>query len=129
MGRGQGQIICYKCTQLGHFTSNYQNPCTTCSYCNSFEHVIEYCLVLLAKLQERRGGNQQVQLILVEPCKEDPRVTFITRGGTIIGEDRVTLGKTAKGSGIIRDAEKAQLFIPRRDRHAFEEAINEFERD
>jgi hypothetical protein len=51
--------------QPGHLARDCQNPCTTCSYCNSFEHVIEDCPVLLAKLQERRGPQQnpQVQLI------------------------------------------------------------------
>jgi hypothetical protein len=99
-----------------------QNPCTTCNYCNSFDHVIEDCPVLLAKLQERRGGNQQVQLISAEPHGEDPRVIVITRGGIVTGEDRVTPGKTTEGSGIRRAAEKAQLFDPRRERHTFEEA-------
>jgi hypothetical protein len=48
--------------------------------------------VLLAKLQERRGPQQnpQVQLIYVEPRGEDPRVIVITRGGVVIGEDRIT---------------------------------------
>jgi hypothetical protein len=48
--------------------------------------------VLLAKLHERRGGNQQVQLITVEPHRADPRVVVITRGGTTTGEDGVTPG-------------------------------------
>jgi hypothetical protein len=50
MGQGRGQIICYNYTHPGHFTRDCQNPCTTYSYCNSFEHVIEYCPTLLAKL-------------------------------------------------------------------------------
>jgi hypothetical protein len=62
---------------------------------------------LLAKLQERRGGNQQVQLISVEPRDEDPRVDVITRGGVVTGKDKVTSGKTAEGSGIRRATEKA----------------------
>jgi hypothetical protein len=61
-------------------------------------------------------------LILAEPRGEDPRVIVITRGGIVTGEDRVTLGKTTEGSGIIRAAEKAQFFYPRRERHTFEEA-------
>jgi hypothetical protein len=94
MGRGRGQIICYNYAQLGHLARDCQNPCTTCSYCNSFEHVIEYCHAMLAKLQERRRGNQQVQLITAEPRGAYPKVTIITRGGVAIGEDRVTPGKT-----------------------------------
>jgi hypothetical protein len=94
MGRGRGHIIFYNYTQPGHLERDCQNPCTTCSYCNSFEYVIEYCPSLLVKLQERKGGNQQVQLISVEPHREDPKVVVITRGGTIIGEERVILGKT-----------------------------------
>jgi hypothetical protein len=54
----------------------------------------------MAKLQERRGPQQnpQIQLIKEEPHGADPRVAVITRGGTIIGEDRMTQGKTTKES-------------------------------
>jgi hypothetical protein len=55
MGWGRGQIIYYNCAQLDHLERDCQNPCTTYSYCNSFDHVIEECPVLLAKLQQRRG--------------------------------------------------------------------------
>jgi hypothetical protein len=98
MGRGRGQIICYNYTQLGHLARDCQNPCTTCNYYNSFEHVIEDCPAMLAELQERRGGKQQVQVIATEPRKLDPRVVVITRGGVATGEDRVTLGKITEES-------------------------------
>jgi hypothetical protein len=81
---------------------------------------------LLAKVQERRGGNQQVQLISAEPHSEEPRVIFITRGGVVTGEDRVTPGKTTDGSGIRRASEKVPLFDPRKEKHTFEEARREF---
>jgi hypothetical protein len=87
MGRGRCQIICYNFSQPSHLARDCQKPCTTCSYYNSFEHVIEDCPVLLAKLQKRQDGNQQVQLISVEPHGEDPRVAIITRGGVVTGED------------------------------------------
>jgi hypothetical protein len=65
-------------------------------------------------------------LISEEPRGEESIVVVITRGGIVTGEDRVTLGKTTEGSGIIRVAEKTQLFDPRRERHTFEEARKEF---
>jgi hypothetical protein len=75
---------------------DFQNPCTTCSYCNSFEHVIEYCPMMLAKLQERQGPQQnpQVQLIYAKTHGADPIFTVITQGGTFTGEDKATQGKT-----------------------------------
>jgi hypothetical protein len=69
---------------------------------------------LLAKLQERRGGNQKVQLISAEPHREDPRVVVITRGGIVTREDRVTPGRTTEESQIRRATEKKQLFDPRK---------------
>jgi hypothetical protein len=75
---------------------------------------------LLAKVQERQGGNQQVQKISAEPRGEEPRVSVITRGGVVMGEDRVTLGKTTDGSWIIRASEKTPLFDPRKEKHTFE---------
>ena len=112
MGRGQGQIICYNYEQPEHLARDCQNPCTTCNYCSSFKHVIEECLVLLGKLQERRGPHQnpQVQLTYVEPHREDPRVTVITRGGTVIGEYILTQGKITKDSGIGKATQKTQIF-------------------
>jgi hypothetical protein len=61
MGQGRGQIICYNYTQLGHLASGCQKPSTTCSYYNSFKHVIEDYPALLAKLQEKQGGNQLIK--------------------------------------------------------------------
>jgi hypothetical protein len=60
MGQGRGQIIFYNCAHLGHLERDFQNHCTTFNYCNSFDHVIEDYPTLLAKVQERQGGNQQV---------------------------------------------------------------------
>jgi hypothetical protein len=82
----------------------------------------------LAKLQEIRGPQQnpQVQLIYDEPHGEDPRVVVITRGGVVIGEDRITHGKTTKVLRIRKDAEKTQNLVAKKERHIFEEARKEF---
>jgi hypothetical protein len=131
MGQCQGHIICYKYAQPRHLARDCQNPCTNCSYCNSFEHVIEECPALLAKLQERRGPQQkpQVQLMYVEPRGEDPRVTIITIGGVVRGEDRLIQGKTTEDSGIRKAAEKTQTFDAKKERHIFEEERKEFKAD
>jgi hypothetical protein len=47
-----------------------------------------------------------VQPIYVEPRGEEPRFIFITRGGFVTGEDRVTQGKTIEESGIRKVVEK-----------------------
>jgi hypothetical protein len=63
---------------------------------------------LFAKLQEKRGPQQnpQIQLIKDEPHRVDPRVIVTTPGGIATRQDRVTQGKIAKDSGIKKDAEK-----------------------
>jgi hypothetical protein len=81
---------------------------------------------LLAKLKEKWVGNQQVKLILVEPRKEHPRVSVITRGGIVTGEDRVTPENTIEGLRIRRVAKKTQLFDPRNEKNMFKEARREF---
>jgi hypothetical protein len=131
MGQGRGQIICYNYMQPRHLARDYHNPFTTCSYCSLFEHVIEDCPVLLAKLQERRGPQQnpQVQPIYAEPRREDPRVVVITRGGAVTGEDKMTQGKTTKESGVRKAAEKTQNFDAKEEKKMFEEARKEFRGD
>jgi hypothetical protein len=73
---------------------------------------------LLAMLQERRGPQQnpQVQLIYVEPRREDPRVNVITRVCVVTREDRLTLGKTTKDSGVKKVVEKTQTFDAKKER-------------
>jgi predicted ThiF/HesA family dinucleotide-utilizing enzyme len=70
--------------------------------------------VLLAKLQERRGGNPQVQLISAEPRGVDPRVVVITRGGASTGEDKMSPTKTTDESGVKRTVEKTPEFDSRK---------------
>ena len=57
---------------------------TTCNYCKAFNHTIEECLVLLAKIQEKQQ-NQNVQFIGVEHSPLGPTVNVVTRSGAVIG--------------------------------------------
>ena len=87
--------------------------------------------MLLAKLQVKQGPQQnpQVQLIYVEPHGEDPIVVFITRGGIVTGEDRLTQGKNTEDSGIRKATEKTQMFDAKKERQMFEEERKEFRGD
>jgi hypothetical protein len=70
-----------------------------------------------------------VQLIYAEPHGEDPRVVFITRGGGVIGEYRLTQGKTTEDSGFRKATEKTQTFDAKKERQIFEEERKEFKAD
>ena len=87
--------------------------------------------MLLAKLQERRGTQQnpQVKLIYAETHGEDMRVIVINGGGVVTGEYRVTQGKTTKDSGVRKAVEKTQNFDAKKERRTFEDVRKEFRRD
>jgi len=87
--------------------------------------------VLMTKLQERRGpqNNPQVQLIYDEPHGADPRVIVITRGGVAIGEDRAAQGKTENDHGVRKSIEKTPTFDAKKERQIFEEERKEFKGD
>jgi hypothetical protein len=65
-------------------------------------------------------------LIKYEPRGEDPRVTVITRGGTVTREDKLTQGNTIEDSRIRKSIEKTQTFDAKKQRHIFEEKRKEF---
>ena len=56
----------------------------------------------------------------------DPRVVFITTGGTAIGKDKIILAKTTCESGVRRTIEKTPEFDLRKEKKIFEEARREF---
>jgi hypothetical protein len=63
-----------------------------------------------------------VQLIYVEPRREEPRVIVIKRGGVFTREDRMTEGKTTEELGVRNAAEKTQVFNAKKEKQIFEEA-------
>ena len=78
---------------------------TTGTYCKAFNHAIEECLVLLAKIPEKQQ-NQNVQFIGVEQWSLDPTMNVVMRSGVVTG------GKKAKPSGAwVRKAKEKQPTI------------------
>jgi hypothetical protein len=65
-------------------------------------------------------------LIKEEPHEADPKITIITRGGAITGEDKMIQVKTTKESGVRKVAEKTQIFYAKKEKQMFEEARREF---
>ena len=61
---------------------DYQSPTTTCNYCKSYDHSIEYCPTLIAKIREPKpAAHQNIQIIATEQEELEPRVNIVTRSG------------------------------------------------
>ena len=79
-GRGRGPIVRYNCGSVGHYSRDFQNPTTTCKYCNSYDHTIEECPILIAKIKDPKPAvNQNIQLIAAEQKEPEPRVNVVTQ--------------------------------------------------
>ena len=54
----------------------------TCNYFKSYDHAIEECPTLIAKIKEpKRVVHQNIQLIAAEQKEPEPRVNIVTRSG------------------------------------------------
>ena len=59
-----------------------QNPTTTCKYCKSYDHTIEECPILIAKIKDPKPVvNQNIQLIVAEQKEPKPRVNIVNHSG------------------------------------------------
>jgi len=53
-GRGSRQLICYNCEGLGHYACDCRNLMQpSCLYCTLFDHEIEDCPTLIARLHNK----------------------------------------------------------------------------
>ena len=81
------------------------NPVTTCNYCKSFNHTIEECSTLLAKIQEKKH-NQNIQFIGVEHYSLDPTVNVVTRSGMVTHGQQGKSKAKPTGSWVWKAKEK-----------------------
>ena len=81
-GRGRGLITCYNYGVVGLYARDCQSPTTTCNYCKSYDHAIEECPTLIAKIREPKlAVHQNIQLIAADQKEPEPRVNIVTRSG------------------------------------------------
>ncbi len=94
--------MCYNFGQLGHLARDFQNLTSICKYCKAFDHVINYCLVLIVKMKEKRNHatTRNVHMIAAKTRIEYPRVNVVTRGGAAIGSNRLNTGKEINGTWV-----------------------------
>lgn len=53
-GRGHEKLIFYNCEGLGHYSHDFTNPMhPSCKYCTLFDHEIEYCPTLIARIHDK----------------------------------------------------------------------------
>ena len=58
----------------------------TCKYCKSYDHPIEECPILIAKIRDPKPAvNHNIQLISTEQKEPEPRVNIVTRSGASTG--------------------------------------------
>ena len=99
-GRGRRELICYNCGGLGHYALDCTNPtCPSCKYCTLFDHEMEHCPTLIARIRDKGAlppqPTQNLQMMRSEPHEEYPNVNIMLQSGITTGDDK---GKKPKDS-------------------------------
>jgi len=97
-------------------------------YCTQFDHEIEDCPILIAKMHEKGTQPQQpthkLQMMRVEPHEEDPTVNIVLCSGIMNGKDK---GKQLEESEwVCKALEKEVGFDLEHAKETFMEAKKSF---
>ena len=100
----------------------------SCWYCNQFDHEVEGCPSLIAKMREKGvlqpPLTQNLHMMRSEPRKEDPNVNMMLKSGVMTGDDK---GKHQEESVWVRKAPiKEPKFDLERAKETFMEAKKSF---
>ena len=64
----------------------------SCLYCEQFDHEMVDCPTLITQMREKGvlqcTLTQNIQMMRVEPCEEDPSVNMVLRSGATTGGDK-----------------------------------------
>ena len=84
----------------------------TCKYRKSFDHVIEECPILMAKMQEKMNQQptQNIHMMTVERRIEEPKINIGNRSGVATGSDKEDEKKESENAWVIKIVEKAPIF-------------------
>ena len=127
-GHGHRPVTCYNCGVVGHYSRDFQSPTTTCNYCKSYDHTIEECLVLIAKMKEPKlVVNQNIKFIAAEWKEPERRVNIVTRSGVSTSG---TLQDTKKNTGqewVRKAPNKSTPLDLQKNKQIFQEAKTFFD--
>lgn len=92
-GRGHDQLICYNFGGPGHYAHDYMNPTRpSCLYCTLFDHEIEDCPTLIARLHNKGALqpplNKNLQMVRSKLHEEEHNVNIMLRSGITMGDDK-----------------------------------------